>query len=416
MLRSMHLFIVAVASIFSVSCVKGGSSAASSNWAISWSFENAGGTSPLNKDAAKSGSFPAMATFNSSLYAAWIESNGSANNVRVKATSTGTTWAFRDGGGTDGLNEDPGKDANAPSLAASDSKIFLAWTEDDAGVSKVRVKESSDGSTWTATYGTGTINVSPTESALEVRLAYFNSKLYAVWNESNATATAIRVKRYDGIDNWQLVDGLSGLNQDLTNMVSTPFPVVYNNKLYVTWEETDSSNTVQIRVKAYDGTSWAFVDGGAAAGMNYDSTKDGSNPKLAVFNSKLYLSWAESNGTATQIRVKAYNGTSWSWVDGGGTTGINVSATRNANNPFLAVFNSILFAIWYETDGTASQIRVKQYGGGSTWTTADSGAGLNSTSTQNAYAPWAVVFGSKLYVMWHEWFGSGNSITVKAGS
>ena len=61
------------------------------------------------------------------------------------------------------------------------------------------------------------------------------------------------------------------------------------------------------------------------------------NPKMQNFNTEIYAAWSETNAdNRTQIRVKSYDGSSWSFVDGDNATkGINKDYTQNASYPQL---------------------------------------------------------------------------------
>jgi hypothetical protein len=116
-------------------------------------------------------------------------------------------------------------------------------------------------------------------------------------------------------------------------------------------------------VAEWDGTStWSFVDGDGVNGINKDTTKYAEYSQLTVFNSKLYAIWRESNGTIDQIRVAEWDGNqTWNFVDGNGTTGINKDTSQTAYTPpQLTLFNSKLFAIWMEVGSTMPQIRVAE--------------------------------------------------------
>jgi hypothetical protein len=97
-----------------------------------------------------------------------------------------------------------------------------------------------------------------------------------------------------------------------------------------------------------------------------------ASPQLTSFDSKLYGTWAESDGAAGQIRVVVYGGDdaapSWSFVDGEGLYGLNRATAHHADNLQLTVVGTSLFATWQEcVDTTANclgavfQIRVAQY-------------------------------------------------------
>ena len=396
---------------------------ASTNTNLSWSFANAGGTTALNKNTSRDTSYPDLAVFNSKLYATWVESSGTAFQVRMKESSSGTSWTFVDGDGTNGMNIDAAMVADKPTLLATASKIYLAWQEPDVnnGYSQIRVKESANGTVWTSIDGgaaTG-IGADPTnQNGFFPSMAYFNSKLYVAWYESNGTAEQARVKQYDG-SSWTFVDG-GGMNKVAAQMADgRPVLATFNSKLYVVWEEQSASGSkYQIRAKeSSNGTAWSFIDGNGATGLNFDTSRNATSPHLAEFNSKLYAIWLEGTGTNGQVRVKSFDGSSWATADGG--TALNADSTKDAVGPKLVVFNSKLYAVWRETNGTKYQIRVKVLNG-SSFASADGGsatAGLNSSSSQDATVPAAVSFSSKLYVIWSEIItGSTGNIMIKAGN
>ena len=94
-------------------------------------------------------------------------------------------------------------------------------------------------------------------------------------------------------------------------------------------------------------------------GINKDTGQSAVFLQLTVFNSKLYASWFESNGSTNQIRVAEWDGSStWTFTDGNGTNSINKDTNQTASYPQLTVFNSRLYAIWLESNGTNDQTRV----------------------------------------------------------
>lgn len=166
--------------------------------------------------------------------------------------------------------------------------------------------------------------------------------------------------------------------------------------------------------------TWTFVDGNTASGMNYNSSHDAMKPAIATNNGKLYIAWAETTATVAQIRVKEYNGSSWSWVDGGGTTGINVSTSHNAGNVALISYNNKLYAAWDEYfGGIANAVHIKRFDGGSTWTSVDASSsyGMNWYTALgnlgNANNPSMVVCNGYLYMVWDEALNNLKKIRAK---
>ena len=175
------------------------------------------------------------------------------------------------------------------------------------------------------------------------QLVVLNSKLYATWYESAGGVNQIRVAEWDGATSWNFVDGNStsaGLNYTSSQHAYYPNFAVINSKIYVIWEESNGSYK-QIRVKEWNGDSiWTFVDGGVGDGLNKNPNTDAFLPNISVFNSKLYTSWQESNGVNLNIRVKEWDGSTWRFVDGDVTDGINKDPAKTARASVLIEYNS----------------------------------------------------------------------------
>ncbi|MDD5763108.1 MAG: hypothetical protein PHP88_11460, partial [bacterium] len=125
----------------------------------------------------------------------------------------------------------------------------------------------------------------------------------------------------------------------------------FGGRLYATWFESGTGGDT-LRVAVYNGIdsapAWNFVDGGTAGGMvSFFPGLGVQEPQLAVFASKLYLTWGNS-----KVHVAVYNGNDsapgWTLQDGGSATGLNHSGVQVAQMPQLTPFNSKLYATWIE--------------------------------------------------------------------
>ena len=209
----------------------------------SWSVDKASLNNSQSQDALN----PTMEEFNNKLYAVWQESNGTVDQIRVASTD-GTNW-----GSSTGINLSSSKDGKNPNLITFDSKLFAAWSENNAsGHSQIRVKSSSDGSTWTSVDGNVAnkgINKDYRNNASHPKLVVANSNLYAVWLEENGS-TQVRVAQFDNSSSWTFKDGdgFDGLNVNTARVTGKASAAEYNNQLYVAWSETNDNNTTQIRV------------------------------------------------------------------------------------------------------------------------------------------------------------------------
>ena len=295
--------------------------------APSWSFVDSLG-SGLNKDSARNAVSPHLAVFNSKLYAAWKEHNGTQDQVRVavyNGNDSAPGWTFIEGASNQiyGLNKDPARGINTPKLIASSSKLYATWIEHNGSQNQIRVASfngNHSAPSWTFIEGASNpingLNHDPTKNVSSSVLAATNSYLYATWSEYNGTQNQIRVAVFNGNDSapsWTFIEGASnpinGLNKDPSLNVSTPQILAIGDFLYLSWVEAATGYNNEIRLALYNesSTKWSFLDGDGVIGLNYNPAQPSYECSFARGNdSNLYLTWAEyAPGVADQIRVLA---------------------------------------------------------------------------------------------------------------
>jgi len=373
---------------------------------------------------------------NLKLYVSWSEISqvGSISQIRVKSYDN-STWSTIDGDSNNGINLRGSRNATHPSLADNGTHLFAVWSEDNgAGKGEIRSAVYDNGTdSWDTNSNFQPLNYSTSYSANNPQLLYNNSSLYAIWSEDNGTANQIRIKLFDNSTSWNLVDKIgdntTGINKDTSKNAINPKFLNFNSGIYAAWSE-DNGSASQIRVARYNNSSsWTFVDGNGSTGINRATGKNATNPAMAVLSTKLYLAWSETNAdNRTQIRVKSYDGSSWSFVDGNNATkGINKDYTQNASYPQLvkvtegknivrstdngssfdiAASNSSsskLYAVWLEENGN-TQVRVAEFDGTSSWNfkDGDSFDGLNLNTAKITGKPSAAAYLNKLIVAWSE--------------
>jgi len=286
------------------------------NTTRSWDFQNNNFQELNNNNSTtRSANNPQLLDDNSSLYAIWSENNGIANQIRVKLFDNSTSWNLVDniGDNTTGINNNPSKNAINPKLLNFNSRIYAAWSEDNGSASQIHVARYDDNSSWTIVddnSNTG-INKAPGKNATYPTMAVLSTKLYLAWSETNAdNRTQIRVKSYDG-SSWSSVDGdnaTMGINKDYTQNASYPQLVKVtdnssSSKLYAVWLE-ENGNT-QVRVAEFNGTStWSFKDGDSFDGLNLNTAKITGKPSATAYLNKLIVAWSETSSLGVpQIRV-----------------------------------------------------------------------------------------------------------------
>ncbi|HET6419776.1 MAG TPA: Ig-like domain repeat protein [Geobacteraceae bacterium] len=122
---------------------------------------------------------------------------------------------------------------------------------------------------------------------------------------------------------WSFVDGGS-VSTDDTVFEQLPSAAVYGSKLYVAWYEyyasTSASTNPGIRIRSYDGTSWSAVSSVAQNGQLVEGARTENisinqiRPALASYSGNLYAAYAENNDFwgNSRIHVKKFDGSSWS--------------------------------------------------------------------------------------------------------
>ncbi len=384
-----------------------------------FTFVDGGGATGVNVNTSRAANDPAIVAFNNEIYAAWWETNNvngkNVNQIHVrKYNNNNNIWDNISG--PNGINFNPEKAAGNPTLAVFNGAVYAAWTElgtyDNKGADKIRIsKYSNVGLVWEDVTGNvNGLNVDPAIPAFAPSLAVLGNALYATWSENGQ----IRVKKFDG-SNWTSAEeeGSTGLNN---KGATTPSMVASNDALYVMWSEIDSG-AYHLRGKMYDGENWTSLDNGVPGGLNIKPSNIAVEPSLAIYKEKLYVAWEENNIDRLdyQIRVKMYDGSTWTSVDGGGPYGLNINAGLRAAQAELVVFNNHLYVIWQEVKASTVylHIRAKKYDGTS-WTSADGGGpnGLNVNPGVSALYPDAAVLNNQLFVAWEEKSGNTNQIRV----
>ena len=386
-----------------------------------WVFVDGGGSSTgVNQNTTYRADNVSLHAFdnNSKLYVSWSEISqyGSISQIRVKSYDN-STWSTIDGDSNNGINLIKSRNATNSSMSDNGTHLFAVWSEDNGagkGLIRTAVFDNTTLSWDFQNNSFQALNNSTSRSANNPQLLNDNSSLYAIWSENNGTANQIRVKLFDNSTSWNLVDNIddnaTGINNNPSKNAINPKLLNFNSRIYAAWSE-DNGSASQIHVARYDdNSSWTIVDDNSSTGINKAPGKNATYPTMAVLSTKLYLAWSETNAdNRTQIRVKSYDGSSWSFVDGDNATkGINKDYTQNASYPQLVKVtdnssSSKLYAVWLEENGN-TQVRVAEFNGTSTWSfkDGDSFDGLNLNTAKITGKPSAAAYLNKLIVAWSE--------------
>ena len=372
------------------------------------------------------GVLPALAVYNNTLYAAWMEqkkyyiSGISApyfsDYIRVYRYN-GSGWEMASAAGLgDGsyINKNPdGRSIQKISLAVCGNYLYAAWDENWNEKYRVRVSRF-DGTHWSELDTKGNaddnddgLNYDSAKDAKYPSLASWGDQLYATWEELGATGKSLlRLKSFNG-SNWSSANDIGGLNYSPANYgveAGSSSLTVYNGALYGFWTEAshpyEGFYYPQVRVRYYSGSGWSWADGGDSSGWNHDPTVGATNPQAITHHNRLYCVWGEidsENFLHSQIRAAVYGGASRALIDGGGPYGINYQTAQNAVKPILSVYQGELYVAWLE-ESAINQKKVRVY-------KTQLAPTLAAAATGSVSATRATITGSVTY-------SSGGSVSV----
>ncbi len=298
----------------------------------------------LNLDINKKALAPHMAVWNNTPYVTWFESNGVAYQTYVKHFN-GVDWE-QDG---DSLNVNPGRSSNYPRMAFYNGTPYITWQESAPSfTTRVYVKHFN-GSAWVP--DGAALNMSPSKSALNPRIAFIADTPCVTWFESNGTAEQVMVKRLNGTE-WDLV-GSGSLNVNVSQDARYPVLDVWGQTPYVSWFEYDGISDYKVYVKHFNGSFW----GPDNDFLNVDSNRTAYNPSICIFNATPYVAFQEIiPGPANHVFVKFYNGTGWDLV---GSGSLNL---EDAFFPWMSVSQSgVPYVSWSENVSSVEKVYVKHF-------------------------------------------------------
>jgi hypothetical protein len=150
-----------------------------------------------------------------------------------------------------------------------------------------------------------------------------------------------------------------------------------------------------LTVQYLNGTNWVQVGGP----LNMTTGENAVSPSLAMYNSIPYVAWAETN-TNNINEIYATHWTGTAWAGQGQAVSLNVNSNQNGQNPKIAIYNGTPYVAWTESDGVAGQIYVKHWNG-SGW--EQNGGSLNINTTMAAVNPSLALADGIPYVAWSEY-------------
>jgi hypothetical protein len=202
---------------------------------------------------------------------------------------------------------------------------------------------------------------------------------------------------------WNVPEWLNTVPDGLGNAAATRPSLVLDaaGTLTVAWEEND------IYLQRLGPTGWTALGGGLSASPN--NTPATAVSLQARVSGDAVVAWSESDGTAANVYVQEWVTDHWQPI---GSALSASGGSTNAAYPSLGLkTNGTPVVAWEESDGTASNIYVRQWLSGS-W--QQLGPALSAvTGATNARSP-GLVFDStgSPVVIWRETAGTADNLYV----
>lgn len=368
---------------------------------------------------------PSLAEVGGVPYVAWSEYDRAEQNydVRVARVDAATgAWVQPWAGVGDfdgGINRSSLHDGREPSLASIDGVPWVAWVERDGTNDELRVARLDSVTNrwvqpWTGVsdfYGGINQRSGVGANAGFPSLASIGGVPYVAWAEAADTGSELRVARLEG-DAWEqawpgVTNDYGGINQSTNGFATLPSLASVGGVPYVAWAEYDGTN-YEARVARLDAATrgweqpWAGVSDGSG-GINESTVRTAFEPSLTSIGGVPYLAWDEYDGTNTDVRVARLSAGAWSQPWAGVSTtsgGVEGPTTHYADEPSVAAVGGVPFVAWRDSQGTNYEIRAARLGGGA-WSQPWTGV-VSRPAAGEAGQPSLAPIGGVPFVAWRE--------------
>jgi len=329
----------------------------------------------------------------------WSQSDGSNYQI-FKSEYRSGTWTHP-ASLTDNISPD-GQDASSPQVAMDDNgNAVIVWSQYDGSINYQIFKSEYRSGAWTHPASLSD-NISPDgQSAFNPQVAMDdNENVVIVWRQSDGNDISQIFKSEYRSGSWthpaSLSDNISPDGQDAR------YPQVAmddNGNAVIVWRQYG-----QIFKSEYRSGSWTHP-----ASLSDNISPDGQsafNPQVAMDdNGNAVIVWRQFDGSNYQIFKSEYRSGSWAHP---ASLSDNISPDGyDAYDPQVAMDdNGNAVIVWYQSDGSYSQIFKSEYRAGS-WAHPASLTDNISPDGQHAYEPQvAMDDNGNAVIVWTQYDGS----------
>ncbi|GIV83990.1 MAG: hypothetical protein KatS3mg052_0997 [Candidatus Roseilinea sp.] len=352
------------------------------------------GSAPRPTDSA---THPAVAIApDGSVWVAWEHRTGSPTAqadiylARWDGSAWSTPWRVDDA--------PPRVRSLAPSLAAANQAVFVAWQDYRNGPNNPDIYLARLDRATNQVQVAGIALPRPQRSPRLTRLA--NGQLYLVWQSEKIGGEAnVFGMRVDGSSSLTFNDVPRQLNTDAPRLPyqMTPALTVHQGTPYLMFADRQYSYIDFYLVKQVNG-SWATPQPLPTQAQEGIAVHHEAANVIAGPDGKLHLLWSDDHWTrGLRVRYATFDPQTQSWSE---PIFLSRVISRTEMLPSLAIFSTTLAASWSRRDSATGQLQLF-----ASWT--DAGAWVTETAvltqTFNAWNwPTSVATdGNNIYVAWH---------------
>lgn len=268
---------------------------------------------------------------------AWQENN----NVFVKRWS-GLAWVSV-GGVLDSVVNNV---AVTPSLALDSGNLPVVAFVEHGNLLIKKANGVLSNSIWTSPYGTTPLDTTLSNTVSRPSLALkSDGNPIVAWSESDGNVYA---KEWNGTA-WVALGG--AIDQSVAQTAKDVVLAIRSDNLpVVAWEEAGN-----IYVKQWNGSAWTSVGGV----LDKVAANEALRPALDLRNdNNPVVTWQEGNSSNYNVYVKRWTGTAWANI----SSALDKTLAQTAQRPAIILkTNNNPIVAWDESDGTSTNILVKQY-------------------------------------------------------
>jgi hypothetical protein len=338
---------------------------------------------------------PEIAAFGTNVYSVWRDNSSGNDDIYFSASAdNGTSF-----NGIENLSNNSGQ-SDKPQIAAVGTNVYVVWRDNSSGNNDIYFKRSSDNGN---SFNTTDNLSNNTGSSTDPQITATGNNVYIAWTDDTSGNGDMYFKA--STDNGVSFGYRKNLSTKLDGAAHFPHVKATGNNVYVVWQdETFDKGRIRFRASHDNGNDFSVT-----RVLSQKNEVNANSPQLAVYENAIYVVW-EDNSRSGNNSSKNFDLLFRASPDGGSTFTNTRVLTKNPGDSFDAeidVTGHNMYAVWEDdTAGNYTSInwevrfRGVLYNGENTTDTKI----LSENIGEVADFPQIAASESNLYVVWSDLF------------